>query len=376
MNLIGFVQALLINIGILAGLDNPQYKVTPVGFLQSLLENPTTAKISNASQISAGQDKVLKVRYLQRGLESEVTDVDDCETPTSPDWKESQIGRPLFSKIGIFISDENMRKYQDEAAKTLQAGTPTSPLMVALYETLITKLQGIIQKIDGNLLSAQAAKWGVNAVTGLNAAQNINFSNTPVMNDGIVKLLTDYQLNEMVQTPLIVGNGAVMGYNTLQGLKTGTDNGGFGANQTFRFYNDVATISKWGANHFGVFAPGMIGFVDFNKNVGPYAGEKGGAIFFTIPVPVMLANGTLTQLVFDAQLQYETCPQFDEVGVKIADRGWKLIVSKSYGLFNAPNDMFAVGDRLAGVNGAFHYVGAVQNATIIAPASGSIFPNA
>lgn len=360
MNLIGFVQALLINIGILAGLDNPQYKVTPVGFLQSLLENPTTAKISNASQIAAGQDKVLKVRYLQRGLESEVTDVDNCDTPTSPDWKEAEIGRPLFSKIGIFISDENMRKYQDEAAKTLQAGTPTSPLMVALYETLITKLQGIIQKIDGNLLSAQATKWGVNAVTGLNTAQNITFSNIPVMSDGVVKLLTDYQLNEMIETPMIVGNGAVMGYNVLQGLKTGTDNGGFGANQTFRFYNDVATISKWGANHFGVFAPGMIGFVDFNKNVGPYAGEKGGSIFFTIPVPVMLANGTLTSLVFDAQLKYEDCPQYDEEGLKVADRGWKLILSKSYGLFNAPNDMFAVGDRLRGVNGAFHYIGAVS----------------
>lgn len=357
MNLIGFVQALLINIGVLAGIDNPQYKITPVGFLQSLLENPTTAAISNAAEIAAGQDKVLKVRYLQRGLESEVTEIDDCDTPISPEWKESEIGRPLFSKIGIFISDENMRKYQDEAAKTLQAGTPTSPLMVALYETLITKLQGILQKIDGNLLSAQATKWGVNAVSGNSNAQAITFANSLAMEDGVVKLLTDYQLNEMTQAPVIVGNGKVMSYNVLQGMKTGADSNGFGANQTFKFYNDVASVSKWGANHFGVFSPGMIGFVDFNKNVGPYAGEKGGAIFFTIPVPVMLANGTLTSLVFDAQLQYETCPQYGPTGQKIADRGWKLIVSKSYGLFNAPNDMFAATDRLAGVNGSFHYIG-------------------
>jgi hypothetical protein len=57
MNLVGFVQALLINIGAISGLNNPQYMVTPVGFLQMLLENPTTLQISNLAQIQSGQDK-------------------------------------------------------------------------------------------------------------------------------------------------------------------------------------------------------------------------------------------------------------------------------------------------------------------------------
>ena len=375
MNLIGFVQALLVNIGIIAGLDNPQYKVTPAGFLQMLLENPTTARISNAKNIRAGMERELKVRYMQRGLESDVTDIDDCETPITPEWKETSIGRPLFSKIGIFISDTDMRKYQDEATRTLAAGTPSAPLMVALYETLLVKLQGLIQKIDGNLLSAQTTKWGINAVTGAATAQAIKFSNTPSMNDGIVKLLSDYQLNEMYDAPMIVGNGAVMNYNLLQTLKKGTDVGGFGSNMTFKPYLDIASISKWGANHFGVFTPGLIGLVDFNKNVGEFSGVKGGSMFFTIPVPVQLANGILSTLIFDAQLKYEDCPIFDENNVKVADRGWKLLLSKSYGLFNAPSDMFATGDRLAGVNGSFHYTGTTQDGTIVAPAAGSIWPN-
>jgi len=375
MNLIGFVQALLVNIGVIAGIDNPQYKVTPAGFLQMLLENPTTAKISNAKDIRNGMERELKVRYMQRGLESDVTDIDDCETPITPEWKETSIGRPLFSKIGIYISDEDMRKYQNEASQTLAAGTPSAPLMVALYETILVKLQGLIQKIDGNLLSAQATRWGINAVTGANTAQTITFSNTPMMNDGIVKLLSDYQMNEMYDMPMIVGNGAVMNYNALQSLKSGNDIGGFGSNRTFRPYMDIASIGKWGANHFGVFTPGLIGFVDFNKNVGTFAGDKGGAMFFTIPVPVQLANGTLSSLVFDAQLWYEKCPIFDDGGNKIADRGWKLLLSKPYGLFNAPSDMFATGDRLAGVNGSFHYIGSTQDGTIVAPATGSIWAN-
>ncbi len=357
MNLIGFIQALLTNISNIALLDDPQYKVTPAGFLQMLLENPTTTRLSNLREIMNGQDKVLKVRYMQRGLETQVTDVDDCETPLTPEWLETEIGRPLFSKIGIYISDENMRKYQDEATQTLAAGTPSAPLMLALYETMLVKLQGLIQKIDGNLLTAQSANWGMNAVTGAITPQSVEFTNTPTINDGIVKLISDYQLNEMYDTPMIVGNGIVMNYNILQSLKRGIDDGGFGANMTFRPYLDVASIGKWGANHFGVFTPGMIGLVDFNKNVGSYAGEKGGSIFFTIPIPVRLANGVLSALTFDAQLKYEDCPIFDDNGDKIADRGWKLILSKSYGLFNAPNNMFAATDRLNGVNGTFHYIG-------------------
>jgi len=371
---IGFVQALLVNIRVIAGINDPQYKITPAGFLQMLLENPTTAQISNLKQIQNGHEKDLKVRYIQRGLESDVTDVDDCETPITPDFKEATIGRPLFSKIGIYISDETMRKYQDEASQTLAVGTPAVPLMKGLYETMLVKLQGLIQKIDGNLLAAQATKWGVNVATGSNAPQTITFSNTPSMNDGIVKLLMDYQLNEMVGTPMIAGNGAIQAYNVLQSLKTGTDIGGFGAN-SFKVYPDLNSVSKWGANHFGVFAPGLNGFVDFNKNVGSFAGLRGGSMFFTIPIPVQLANGTLSSLVLDAQLKYEDCPIYDDQGAKVADRGWKLILSKSYGLFNAPDDMFAAADRLAGVNGSFHYIGATQDGTIVAPAAGSVWPN-
>ena len=356
MNLQGFVQALLINIAVIAGLDNPQYKITPVGFMQMLLDNPTTAKISNAKEIMDGKERELKVRYAQRGLESEVSDTDDCETPLGLSYKETTIGRPLFSKMGIFISDDDFRKYQDDAQKTLAQGTPASPLMVPLYEALLVKVNGLIQKMNANLLTAQAAKWGKNSVTGCANAQTVNFGNSIGMENGVVKLITDYQNNEGVETPLIVGNGVLANYNIAQRMKTAADQFGFGSNQTFRFYNDLRSTTAWGVNHFGVFQPGMVGLVDFNKNVGPYAGEKGGSYFFTLPIPVQLANGQLSALVFDCQLKYQDCPV--TVGGVTTPRGWHLIISKSYGLFNAPSDMFAATDRLAGVNGAFHYIGA------------------
>ena len=362
MNLQGFVQALLINIGILAGLDNPQYKITPVGFLQMLLENPTTAKISNAKDIMNGKERELKVRYAQRGLESEITDTDDCETPVSLTYKEATIGRPLFSKLGIFISDDEMRKYQDDAQSTLAQGTPAAPLMVPLYEALLVKVNGLIQKMNTNLLAAQSTKWGKNVVSGATTATAIKFGDTIKMNDGVVKLISDYELNEGVESPILVGNGVIANYNISQGLKVAADQFGFASNKTFRFYNDFKSVTSWGAGHFGMFTPGLIGLVDFNKNVGEYAGLKGGSYFFTLPVPVQLANGQLTSLVFDCQLKYQDCPVTTGTGddAVVTPRGWHLLVSKSYGLFNAPSDLYADADRLTGVNGSFHYTASYE----------------
>lgn len=108
MNLIGIVNALLVNISLIAGLNDPQLKVTPSGFLKMLLENNALTEVKNLPDILSGQDRQIKLRYMQRGLESEVSDRDDCETPITAEWKETTIENPLFSKIGIFISDEQM----------------------------------------------------------------------------------------------------------------------------------------------------------------------------------------------------------------------------------------------------------------------------
>ena len=360
---------MLINISLIAGLNDPQLKVSPAGFLKALLENNALTQVNNIDAIRAGQEQDVKVRYQQRGTEDEVTDRDDCDTSITPEWKEANIGHPLYSKIGIFISDEQMRKYQLEATQTLSAGTPNAPLMRALYETILVHTNALIQKIDRNLVSAQSIKWGANAAYGLSkAAQTITLSEKAKMTDGFVKVITDAQANEVYDQLIVVGNGLVNAFDIYNRYKTGVDGQGFGS-LAFNTYNDPKTAGTWGLNHFGVFAKGNVGFVDFNKNVGSYAGERGGSLFFTLPVPAVLANGELTSLVFDAQLKYKDCPVYNEQGKKIADRGWVLILSKTYGLFNLPDDAFRSTDPLYGVNGSFHYIAQAEGET--APAASS-----
>lgn len=361
LTLTGVAAAIMMNISAIAGLNDPQLKITPVGFLKMLLENNAMTEVNNLPDIQSGQKRQIDVKYLQRGIESEVSSTDDCETPISPSWKTTTIGDAMYNKVGIFISDEDMRKYVTAATDPTSLGNSAQQVSKALYETVLSYINALLQKIDGNLVAAQALKFGVNAAYGDSLAHQIALGTRADMDNGVVKLVLDAEANEVADELMICGNGRVRAFDIYNKLKTGTDSDGFAA-LNLKAYSDPKTVSGWGANHFGVFAKGTVGFVDCPQNVGIYAGEHGSSFFFQLPMPLPLSDGTVLPLAFDCQLKYIDCPEKNGEGETIAKRGWKLIISKTYGLFNLPNDAFKVGDPLRGVNGAFHYVATAQSA--------------
>ena len=363
LTLTGVAAAIMMNISAIAGLNDPQLKITPVGFLKMLLENNAMTEVNNLSDIQAGQKRSIEIKYMQRGIESEVSSVDDCDTPITAAWKTTSIGNPLFSKVGIFISDEDMRKYVTAATNPQALGNSAQAVSKALYETVLTYINALLQKIDGNLVAAQALKFGVNAAYASADAQSIALGTKAKMDDGVVKLVLDAEANEVYDELLICGNGLVRAFDVYNKLKSGTDANGFGA-LDLKAYSDPKTVAGWGANHFGVFAKGTVGFVDCPQNVGIYAGEQGGSFFFQLPMPLPLSDGTILPLAFDCQLKYIDCPEKNGEGEVIAKRGWKLIISKTYGLFNLPSDCFKSGDPLYGVNGSFHYVATAQDESV------------
>lgn len=369
MNLIGIKNALLANISAIAGINDPQYKISPFGALKMVLENNAVKDVINLAGLQSGQDTTIKVRAMQRGLESAVTDVDDCEYTITPAFVEHEITKTLYSKIGIFLSEPLLRQFEEQAASGVTVGDAAVPSI--LYELILTKAQALIQKIDRNIVTAINAAWGVNAVTGNANAQVVTFSASPTSDDGAVKLLLDAEANEVSGELMILGSGIIRGFEALDKLKTGTDSGGFGA-LGLKVYNDPKTTGIFGANQFAAIQKGSVGFVDWQKNGGTYAGEKGGSLFFTIPIPTMLANGELSSLTLDAQLKYYDCPIYDDEGVLVAPRGWVLLLSKSYGVYVAPATMYAVGDPLAGVNGIFRYVAAKDDGCISVKACGDV----
>jgi hypothetical protein len=96
-NLKGIASTLLLTISALAGANDPQYKVTPVGFLQMLLENATTASVTNFDDLRRGLSRTITVRYMQRGTDTDIVDIDDCDTNVTAAWKQTSIGEALYS---------------------------------------------------------------------------------------------------------------------------------------------------------------------------------------------------------------------------------------------------------------------------------------
>ena len=357
MDLIGIKNALLVNIGKIAGLNDPQYKITPVGALKAVIENNAVKDVINMAGLESGQDTTIKVRAVVRGVEGDVSNVDDCETTITPAFVEHEITKTAFHKIGIFLSEPLLRTFEEQAAAGFQVGGATIPSI--LYEMILTKLNGLIQKIDRTILTAIEAGKGLNAVTGSANAQTVNFASSLTDDDGYVKLLTDAEVNEVNGDLMIIGSGVVRNFDLLNKLKTSADENGFSA-VNYGVYNDPKAASVWGANEFFAVQKGSLGFVDWLKNGGIYGGMKGTSLFFTIPMPVQMSNGEVTSLTFDAQIKYQDCPIYAENGSLIAPRGWILEISKSFGVYTAPLTMYAATDPLYQVNGIFHYIGAKE----------------
>jgi hypothetical protein len=365
----GFVPYLLAHASQIFGNQTPSAKLTPPGFLQMLLANKPTGMqvINNSTMDGSGHIRGLKIKYRPRGLSSDVKTTDDCNVDVVPEYQEADVPTTMFRKIGIKIDDDVIRKYEAEASRTVAVGQPASPLMIEMYNAILEQMNGFVGSINSALLTSQAAAFGKNAVTGSNATSVLNFSNTNQISytDGIIKLLTDVQENEFYGKINICGNGIISAFDMARQFQKGANQAGFDPSSfNVKIWNDIYSKAAWGANQLGVFAENATGLIEIDRYVGSFAGNKGGSDFFTMPIPLAVSGvaDELGSMNIDCQLKYVDCPS--EVsdgagGTKTINRGWILYISKSFGLFNMPTDMFKAGDRLAGNNGTLRYTAAI-----------------
>jgi len=366
---LGYAPYLLQHLNVVAADNAPETKVTPTGFLKLLLENNPTLQLPDYEKLrlSNGEGNVRQVqlKYLQRALPSQTSTSDDCDNDLIPAYAETTLTAVTFRKISFFISDLDIAKYEDDAAKTVALGQPPTDFMKEHVTTLMTLVNGLVGAINKDLISR--VTFGTNITTGSNAAKTINIPIDATRHDltaGIGKLLSDAQDNEFVGTPLLAGGGL---FNTLMKEKGFTSTGFNGLDNAkaldeLKWYYDNYTQAgsgAFGANHIGMFSKGSIGFVDLQKYIGFRSGKKGISTFFQISLPVMAAqnDGTADLMTFDAQLRYIDCPTEISTGYSTVtvSRGWQLIISKNYDLFQLPSNAYQAGDVLTGSNGALLY---------------------
>lgn len=368
----GYCPAILAQLSDIAQCNTPSYKITPAGFLKMLLENKPALQLL---QLDDGNGHIRDVRYKykKRIVPSQTSTTDDCAISYIPKWLESSLATTNFRKIAYFIDDAEMARYCAEASQTVQIGQPATEMMNEHLRDVMNAANGLIGAVNNDLLALQAVKFGINQVTGSNAAQTVNIPKDATQFDlqsGITKILADAQENEFCGAINIVGSG-IMNNFAIQQLVACCNAAGVDMSKFtgFNWYNDLYAKTAWGTNQIGVFSEGSVGLVDITRFKGFRAGNKGVSTFFTLPLPVECpaCNGGYDSLVFDAQLKYFDCPgdlatDCDAEDVPF-ERGYAVILSKTFGLFNIPSDAYqnesAYGDcgtdRLTGNNGTLRY---------------------
>lgn len=347
----------------------PSEKITPVGYTRMLLENTKPNIVSSGIDDGSGHIKDVRIKYRTRLPKGKSQTTDNCDIDARPAYSEQTITATMFRKYAVLLEDETISKYEQEASKLLDASgnlKGTTSLMNEQWAVIMETINGLMGDINDDLVTKQVTNFGVNQTNGLATAKTVNFplsTATNVLTSGMTMLMADARANEFdINKAVIVGAGLIDNYY-LQHLNRAVGMGENGVNQNQlalpKFYHDFECASAWGANQFGIFEKNAVQLIDINRYVGFKAGNKGGDFFGTLTVPVLDAQGNMSMFTFDIQLTYIKCPTELVIGgygdPQTVNRGWALIISKSFDSFNIPADAYHADDRLYGNNGTLRY---------------------
>lgn len=372
----GFCPYFLAHLKAVAGCNTPSSKVTPPGFLRSLLVNKPTTEIVNRDSLKLdegnGHIREVRLKYRKRAVPQAVATSDNCDIDIAPQYNEVTLPLTEFAKYGIYISDEDLSRYcADATAMRRPNGWPT-PFMDDFLNAVMESANGVLGKMDQTLNTKMLTKFGINVVTGTNAASTVNINpdaNIRDLEDGVTKILADAIENEMCGELVFWGSGLFNNYTIQQiaaccaanGLDTSMFTG-------YQWFNDLYAKAILGTNQIGVYSKGSLGLIEIDRFRGFRAGDKGTSQFFNAPLPIDCpeCNGGLLDMNFDFQLKYFDCPTTINVGCEgeqTIDRGYVLFISKAYDLFSIPTDAYqhtaygdCYNDRLAGNNGTLRYI--------------------
>lgn len=349
----------------------PSTKITPLGYTRMLLENSKPNIVSTGIDDGSGHIKEMRIKYRTRLPKGKTSTTDNCDIDARPAYTEATISATMFRKYAIMLEDETIAKYEKEASAMTGTGGElkgVTPLMQEQWDLIMETVNGIMQDINDDLVTKQVTNFGTNQVSGSSAAVTVNFplaTTTNALTAGMTKVIADARANEInINDCYIVGSGLIDNYYIQQNQRAiGLAQNGLNTNQLSlpKFYHDFDCDSAWGSNQFGVFEKNAVQFININRYVGYKAGQKGADWFGTLTVPVMDVQGNMIPFTFDIQMTYITCPTELVIGgygeAQTVNRGWALIISKSFDAFNIPSDAYDAADRLYGNNGTLRYTG-------------------
>ena len=347
----------------LAAVTNRAYTelVTPVGFVQALVDPSNTQGVEIIQQAGGenGHLKQVRVVFKQRALPSEIATTKTCDPGVEKPRLEEIYSIAMERHHTIHVDEDTLRTlcdaysaYQSVPVQSrAQNGVATNALntLAELVYDWMLDMDPFRQAINSDLLTAALLNIGYYTDgTGSKNFDVIKATDNAFVLTGFNQFKQQLSRIGMRGAPIMVGEGnlelAIMaaqyGCCNLQGQ----DIGKMATNPGFKFYKDVQLGTTFGnANAFLAFMPGSMQLMSWNKYVGEFARAIGTKQRGTFPDPV------IPGLRYDFSIQPNECGEY-----------YDLKIDAYYDLFAAPTTMFKTGDRLAKVNGVVRGVATAQ----------------
>lgn len=332
------IQQTLINI---AGNENTGYTSRQrVGFLDAIRSPYNREGFQQIDPMNGnGGKRPVEIMYIQPLNPDDVVNgnVNICDATVEIPPLVQTIAPEDFEKFstpGRLLSEAELRKLctDDPSGEKYRS------------EMVMSMINALNVRINRYMLATQQLNWGdfYNLPNTAIAAPILTTADNAIRMSGWVDSV-EQSLNDIrvSRKPLIVGGGRIFTFSRLAEWGC-CNNAGIDLNaatQNLYYFNDTeaSTAGYWGAQVFGAFSPGAVQLVTYNEN-NEYSNREGDTFVFGNVID------PITGLKYNFSLIFDTC-----------ERAWRMGMSIETYLWHTPNDMYAVGDPMNGVNGTLRF---------------------
>jgi hypothetical protein len=317
--------------------------------------------IRQANDDGTGHSKTVRVVYKNRLLSSAVVTTKGCLDDTNMPYVEDEFTVDQYNGISFQMTEAQLRTYCASyselvavtgsndpgtiVARANQMGNAQGALSVVreLFGDFQLAANALVQSMNSNLLTSMFTGKGTyagGATSNTYAVQGIDGGINP---GGLFKMKQDYTITGFNGAPIIIGGAGPLQQVWLNDSRY-FGQGANGVNfSTLRdntgiaqfYYDQNASTVMTGESKALIFAPGSAIYTPFLQYVGNF-GKIGVMDRFTMPMP------GLPQVKVDVRILPDECEETYTVWMECY-----------FDVYTAPQAMFSVGDKLAGVNGLF-----------------------
>ena len=363
----GLAPALLKDIAAIAKEATPQFKVDAHGLSGMVLTTSDPSAINITSEPS-GHKNTVNFWYRKPFTKAQTDTALSCDQQQTSARIEGTTSVGNIRQLAIHIDDETIATYtSDASARQATGGAPSSTVYAELMNMIMGGCNALCKAVNDDIWSL--VTFGRNRVSGLSTATTVNIEkngDVRALGTGLTKLLRDYQKNNLTGRPQIVGEGLLWDYlMESQTAQTGANLNGIDARLQLNgmdFWRDIdaAAAMSNDDNAVGLFEPNSIQFIQYKKYTGFKAGVFPTSTFGTFSLPLVNPTGQVTRpMTFDYQLKYYDCAQTITEAYSGAsytvEKGWSIIISINFGLWQIPADAYRNDDTRIAINGALKY---------------------